>query len=71
MYWLDLKWMESKNWKWLLASGACLFVLIFLKPNFVILALPIFLQIALNWLISLWSKNWQLFIIDHRIINGN
>ncbi len=57
MYWFGLKWIESKSWKWLLASGGCLSVLVFLKPNFVILALPIFVQIAIKWLILLWSKH--------------
>ncbi len=64
MYWFGLKWIESKSWKWLLASGGCLSVLVFLKPNFVILALPIFVQIAIKWLILLWSKHWQSLLIE-------
>lgn len=56
MYWLALEWLWRPSRKFLALSGVCLSVLIFLKPNFVILSLPILIEIVWPVFTELWLK---------------
>ena len=58
MYWLALEWLWQKSRKFLVLSGVCLSALVFLKPNFIILALPILIEIAWPILTELRLKRW-------------
>ncbi len=56
MYWLALEWSWQNSRKFLALSGVCLSVLIFLKPNFVILSLPLLIEIVWPVFTELWLK---------------
>lgn len=46
MYLAYFQYHQSRQWFWLLVAGVCLSVQIFLKPTFVILAVPIWINIV-------------------------
>ncbi len=58
MYWLALEWLWQKSRKFLALSGVCLSVLIFLKPNFVILSLPLLIEISQPVFTELRLRRW-------------
>lgn len=59
MYYSYLEFQDKKNVWWLIASGCCLSVLVFLKPNLALLSLPIWVGLLKNLFIVLWQKNWS------------
>jgi 4-amino-4-deoxy-L-arabinose transferase-like glycosyltransferase len=53
-----LHYQEKPQIRWLLLSGLCLSFMVFLKPNFILLSLPIWVDLASGLIGRIWRKNW-------------
>ncbi len=61
LYYFGLKFLEKRRSIWIFLCGLCLSVLFFLKPNFIIFSLPLWVEIFYPWLNIIQKKDWSKF----------
>lgn len=63
LYLTYLKYKENRQLRWLWVSGFAFSILIFLKPNFVLLSVPIWLDLASELIANLFRRQWAVLWI--------